>query len=122
MNCHGAAQALLDIDGDRVDLNALNIRDACKVVMPFRQFQSVDALKSTLADHASEVPLIMGVGFSKSDWTDHSAVFLGFDERGEGVIFQKDNLGLNHPWNLFSLTDWYQRYGEARIVLRTKAM
>lgn len=52
-------------------------------------------------------PLSPPVFITRNPGQIHVGLFLGFNENGKGYVFEKGNFGVNHPWQLVSLRDFY---------------
>ena len=98
MNCHDATAFIL---GGAESIRDIDDFMRSRSLIDHRRYESVGALTDFLHVIAQR-PVMISVDYY------HSFVFWGFDEKGQGVVFNKANA--RRPCELTSLADVYERY------------
>lgn len=101
-NCRGAAATVLF--GSAGNANWGLEDDQISTVVKHRVYGSCDELKAALRSAPQPAVLMLG------SHEFHTALFLGFDEDGQGIVFQKGNMSSNYPWELMSLEQLFDTY------------
>lgn len=116
-NCHTAVDVLFGFPVERLPLGNLApnwggaMDKHTELVAGATYYASYEDFSNALRK-IQKTPLIIQVE------AFHSMAFLGFDESGEGAVFQKTNLGIHNPWEVISLREVFSRYGRYEMSLR----
>ena len=103
-NCYGSVSMVFDLSNAGKSTLSFENGEVVELI-PYKEYQTYDDLKIFI-QNLQETPLILSVGPHRS----HTLAFMGFNESGDGVVFQKGNASSNYPWEVMSLKEVFQEY------------